>query len=90
MRPSRLLVTLVLLLTGLTVLLVLAIEDVAAVLIAVWGGLAMVAMVEPTEVRGSKVTEVWEPQVVTEVQVAMVGMAVAVGRPSGSSRLIRP
>ena len=46
MRPSRLLVTLVLLLTGLTVLLVLAIEDVAAVLIVAWGGLAMVAMVD--------------------------------------------
>ncbi|MEM9105224.1 MAG: DUF58 domain-containing protein [Pseudomonadota bacterium] len=46
MRPSRLLVAIVLLLTGLTVLLVLAVEDAAAVLLFVWGGLAALAMVD--------------------------------------------
>jgi uncharacterized protein (DUF58 family) len=46
MRPSRLLVALVLVLTALAVLLILAIEDVTAILIIAWGGLAAIAVAD--------------------------------------------
>ncbi|MEM6464505.1 MAG: DUF58 domain-containing protein [Pseudomonadota bacterium] len=46
MRPSRLLVAIVLAFTGLTVLMILAVEDVAQVLAVLWGGLALLAIVD--------------------------------------------
>ena len=46
MRPSRLLVTLVLALTCLTVLLILAVEELAAILMLMWGGLVFLAVID--------------------------------------------